>query len=220
MKTIKNLTAIFGMGTLMACSNASAVGSWTEPVPGMPALQQGFTLNADGSASSINMATLKYESWKQKGNLLMLSGSSIGNRQTLAFTDTLTIERLTPDSLILTKGKLVMRYAKGNQAAEGESIPAATLTPAKKVMTVKGELVIGHEVRSFTAEGESTDHWVTDETDLLYQQYDEVTEGIKNGKPVYVELEVVDLGKADDGFAADYESVYQVTKIIKMSAKD
>ena len=42
------------------------------------------------------------------------------------------------------------------------------------------------------------------------QKYDDMTKGIKNGKPVYVELEVVDMGKADDGFAADYEGVYQI----------
>lgn len=28
-----------------------------------------------------------------------------------------------------------------------------------------------------------------------------MTKGVKNGKPVYVELEVIDMGKADDGFA-------------------
>ena len=43
------------------------------------------------------------------------------------------------------------------------------------------------------------------------QKYDDMTKGIKNGKPVYVELEVVDMGKADDGFAADYEGVYPVS---------
>ena len=49
------------------------------------------------------------------------------------------------------------------------------------------------------------------------QKYDDMTKGIKNGKPV--ELEVVDMGKADDGFAADYEGVYQIMKINKMALK-
>ena len=48
------------------------------------------------------------------------------------------------------------------------------------------------------------------------QKYDDMTKGIKNGKPVYVELEVVDMGKADD---ADYEGVYQIMKINKMALK-
>lgn len=51
------------------------------------------------------------------------------------------------------------------------------------------------------------------------QKYDDMTKGIKNGKPVYVELEVVDMGKADDGFAAGYEGVYQIMKINKMALK-
>ena len=38
-----------------------------------------------------------------------------------------------------------------------ENLPAV-LTPAKKLLSVKGELVIGHEVRSFKAEGDSADY--------------------------------------------------------------
>ena len=39
----------------------------------------------------------------------------------------------------------------------------------------------------------------------------------KNGTPVYVELDVIDMGKTDEGFAADYEGVYSVTKIKKIT---
>lgn len=67
------------MVALTACNNASIEGSWVETVPGMPGMQQGFVLDGDGSASSINMATLKYEAWKKVGNRLLLSGTSIGN---------------------------------------------------------------------------------------------------------------------------------------------
>ena len=83
----------------------------------------------------------------------------------------------------------------------------------------KDDLVIGHEVRSFKAEGDSADYWIVDETGELMQKYDDMTKGVKNGKPVYVELEVIDMGKADDGFAADYEGVYQIMKINKMALK-
>lgn len=185
----------------------------------MPGMQQGFVLDKDGSASSINMATLKYEAWKKEGNRLLLSGTSIGNRQSISFTDTLIVEKLTQDSLILKKGELLLRYAKSGETVPTESIPATPLTPAKKRMSVKGELVIGHEVRAFRAEGDSADYWITDETDELIQKYDEITQGVKNGKPVYVEMEVIDMGKADDGFAADYDGVYQVVKLNKMAAK-
>ena len=51
------------------------------------------------------------------------------------------------------------------------------------------------------------------------QKYEYMTKGIKNRKRVYVALEEVDMGKADDGFAADYEGVYQIMKINKMALK-
>ena len=91
------------------------------PVPGISNLKQGFTLEANGSASSINMATLKYEKWKKEGNLLLLSGISIGNHQSISFTDTLTVEQLTQDSLILKKGELVLRYSKTNEIPDEEA---------------------------------------------------------------------------------------------------
>lgn len=137
MKRLRDLTAVLGMVALTACNNASIEGSWVEPVPGMPGMQQGFVLDGDGSASSINMATLKYEAWKKVGNRLLLSGTSIGNHQNISFTDTLTIEKLTQDSLILKRGELLLKYARNNEALNQETIPAAVLTPAKKLLSVK-----------------------------------------------------------------------------------
>ncbi len=92
MKRLRDLTAVLGMVALTACNNASIEGSWVEPVPGMPGMQQGFVLDGDGSASSINMATLKYEAWKKVGNRLLLSGTSIGNQSHLfRITDTIIV---------------------------------------------------------------------------------------------------------------------------------
>ncbi len=219
MKTFKKLAVIFSISTLIACNNTTLEGSWIEPIPGMPDMQQGFTLEADGSASSINMSTLKYEKWKKEGNLLFLSGISIGNHQSFSFTDTLAIENLTQDSLILKKGEQVLRYSKSNKVLDKGEMPTLLSAPTKKLLSVKGELVIGHEVRSFTAEGDSVDYWVVDETGELIQKYDEITKGTKNGKPVYVELEVIDMGKSDEGFAADYTSTYQIIKVNKITSK-
>ena len=42
MKRLRDLTAVLGMVALTACNNASIEGSWVEPVPGMPGMQQGF----------------------------------------------------------------------------------------------------------------------------------------------------------------------------------
>ena len=127
---------------LTACNNINIEGSWVELVPGMPDIKQGFTLRANGNASSINMKSLLYEKWEHKNNLLILSGKSIGNHQTLSFTDTLTIEKLTQDSLILKKGKLILRYTKTEEADTEKIIPASIITPAKKTFPVKGQLIM------------------------------------------------------------------------------
>ena len=112
MKRLRDLTAVLGMVALTACNNASIEGSWVEPVPGMSGMQQGFVLDGDGSASSINMATLQYESWEKQGDKLILSGKSIGNHETGSFTDTLVIEKLTENELTLKKGSLSINYRK------------------------------------------------------------------------------------------------------------
>jgi hypothetical protein len=208
MEIFRNLTVVLTITTLVACNDVTIEGSWVESVPGISNLKQGFTLEANGSASSINMATLKYEKWKKEGNLLLLSGISIGNHQSISFTDTLTVEQLTQDSLILKKGELVLRYSKTNEIPDEEAIPTPD-TPTQKLLSVKG----------FTSEGDSTDYWIVDKTGELLQKYDGETKGIKNGTPVYVELEVIDMGKSDEGFAADYAGVYHVMKINKITVK-
>ena len=163
MEIFRNLTVVLAITTLVACNDVTIEGSWVEPVPGISNLKQGFTLEANGSASSINMATLKYEKWKKEGNLLLLSGISIGNHQSISFTDTLTVEQLTQDSLILKKGELVLRYSKTNEIPDEKAIPTPD-TPTQKLLSVKGKLIIGHETRSFTSEGDSTDYWIVDKT--------------------------------------------------------
>ena len=98
MKTCKDFVAIalLALGSLSGCNNTSAlIGEWTEPVPGMENMIQGFKLEEGGKASSINMATLKYKTWEQQGDLLILTGESIGNGQTISFSDTLTIKKAT-----------------------------------------------------------------------------------------------------------------------------
>ena len=71
MEIFRNLTVVLAITTLVACNDVTIEGSWVESVPGISNLKQGFTLEANGSASSINMATLKYEKWKKEGNLLI-----------------------------------------------------------------------------------------------------------------------------------------------------
>lgn len=78
---------------LSACTTPSdpVAGTWVEPIPGMPGKVQGFRLEADGGASSVNMATLTTERWKREGDRLILEGKSIGNGQTIEYRDEWTV---------------------------------------------------------------------------------------------------------------------------------
>ena len=191
---------ILATAALVSCSSAAGVeGEWVEPVPGMADMVQGFSLQEGGKASSINMATMQYRAWEQKDGLLILSGESIGNGMTVHFSDTLTIEKITQDSLVLKKKTLTLRYSRRDAARSGESVPMAELTPAKKGFVTEGTLVFGHEVRSFTPEGKDEACWVVDKTGRLAQAYDSLTGGVKNGRPVHAELEVIDMGRSHTG---------------------
>lgn len=110
---LKSVCGLFTAIITTACSNGCDIeGKWVEPIPGMESQMQGVNLEEGGKASSINMATLLYEKWEKKDNLLILSGQSIGNHETISFTDTLTIEKLTENKLILKKGSLTINYQK------------------------------------------------------------------------------------------------------------
>jgi hypothetical protein len=99
---------------LISCSQKEnvIVGSWVQPIPGQSGQVQGIRLETEGKASSINMQTLLYETWEQQGMNLILTGKSIGNRQTISFSDTLDIGILGSDILVLKRGDLELRYTR------------------------------------------------------------------------------------------------------------
>lgn len=82
-------------------------GSWIEPNPINSKEIQGFTLNQDGTATSINMATLAMKSWNLEDKTLMLQYQSIGNSQAIDGTDTLDIVKLNADSLVLSQNGFI-----------------------------------------------------------------------------------------------------------------
>ena len=112
------------------------VGNWLEVMPVNSQFTQGVTLNADGTAASIGMATLKYESWSLADGKLVLNGKSIGNGQTLDFSDTLDVVSLTADSLKLGKnGAYRIDYYRvkevpvlGKDKHSGDGVFRASLT--------------------------------------------------------------------------------------------
>lgn len=99
----------------VSCGGDNITGSWVEPVPGQEDSMQGIKLEKGGKASSINMHTLLYEAWEEKDGYLILSGKSVGNRQAIEFSDTLKIEILTPDNLVLSRGSYSVSYMRSRR---------------------------------------------------------------------------------------------------------
>ncbi|WP_300901592.1 lipocalin family protein [uncultured Bacteroides sp.] len=79
----------------------TVVGSWIMPIEGQPGEMQSIKLEENGEASSINMHTLIYKEWEQQGDYLYLTVKSIGNGIEIEGVDTLKIDKLTADSLVL-----------------------------------------------------------------------------------------------------------------------
>lgn len=73
-------------------STISAEGSWTMPNPEDSAGVIGVKLMAGGKAESINMPTLPYSSWQQKGDTVVLKGKSIIDNEAEDVTDTCILE--------------------------------------------------------------------------------------------------------------------------------
>lgn len=115
---LKKLSILLLAAALSACSTEkpSPEGVWLEPVPGMPGKVQGFDLQKDGKAASVNMATLQYENWEKDGNTLTLRGKSLGNHQTISFTETLQIEQLTNETLIIKNGDTIRTYHRPSRS--------------------------------------------------------------------------------------------------------
>lgn len=108
----KLLFVCFGL-ILAACGkNADIEGKWVEPIPNMPGMKQGFDLEQGGKAKSIGMATLQYDSWKEKDGRLILSGKSIGNHQTIEFTEEYEIVSVDENKLVLKNGDYVREFEK------------------------------------------------------------------------------------------------------------
>lgn len=140
----KEIAAICAAYLLVSCAttvdNSQLIGNWIEIVPSAPELVQGMTLTADGSASSIGMATLKYQRWQSTSDSqLILWGESIGNGQTIDFSDTLKIIRVTTDSLFLeSAGGYQSRYFK---VSDPDHVRPFAVVDSLKVRAELGDLI-------------------------------------------------------------------------------
>ena len=95
------------------------LGHWLEVMPVNRHIIQGITIKDKGTAQSIGMKTLQYESWKLENNKLTLSGKSIGNGQTIDFSETYDVIEISPETLKLGKfGMYQIEYKKVSQIPE------------------------------------------------------------------------------------------------------
>ncbi len=107
MKKLFILAMVAACAVCCKSNQKELAGIWVQPIPGQTgqAAIQGIALNPDGTATSVNMHTLLYTSWEVDGNKLILRGESLGNGQTIPFTDTLTIDQRTSmETLVLHDG--------------------------------------------------------------------------------------------------------------------
>ena len=109
-ESLKGIEVIIPAQSPLSPKIEDLCGIWIQPVPDSH-IVQGFELKSDGSARSVNMATLRYDRWELKSKSVILHGLSIGNGVSGEFSDTLGIVKLTPDSLILQKGSLILEYS-------------------------------------------------------------------------------------------------------------
>lgn len=91
-------------------------GEWVKPIEGQDG-EEGFNLASDGTASSINRATLVYSSWEQRGDTVIIKGESLGNGTNVPATDTLYARG---DSLVqLYDGNVVAAYGRRDYPVYG-----------------------------------------------------------------------------------------------------
>lgn len=183
------------------------VGLWVEPIPGMSNVQ-GVALKEGGKAHSINMATLLYEHWECNGSELLLTGKSVSNHQTIAFTDTLKIEKVSADSLILMRGKTRIAYRKSIEEC------GFSASPGKKL---HGTVTIAPEVRTFRPDGTTTDYWIIDKSGYLQAKYKKAK--VPEWK-VEAELELKEVTNPAAEFAKNYAGTYEVMRVISLDESE
>lgn len=110
----KTMFALLSFFFVLGCAatQPQLTGTWVEPIPSMPGQVQGIRLEPGGKASSVNMATLLYTQWKTQNGQLILEGKSLGNGQTISFSEVFYIDKLTPEELVLSSEGNTRRYTR------------------------------------------------------------------------------------------------------------
>ena len=88
---------------------------------------------------------------------------SIGNGVTIPFSDTVKVEGLTEDSLLLSRGETVLhRYRRSVEECGFSANPGEI---------VRGTVTFAHEVRTFRPLNDTAVYWLVDRSGYLQQRY-------------------------------------------------
>ena len=111
MKKVLLFSALALLSFAVGCTKSpSVVGTWVQPATGFSP-EIGFVLAKDGSAQGINMGYVEYKSWEKIGDIIVFKGERTGSMPGV-FSDTLTIEKVTDDELILSQSGYTVTYKK------------------------------------------------------------------------------------------------------------
>lgn len=91
---------------------APIYGKWIEAIQPPTGITKGFILYDNGRAASINTVPLMYHAWRRSGNNLILIGKSIGSDYTIDFTETMRIQELRGDNLVLARDGETLIYMR------------------------------------------------------------------------------------------------------------
>lgn len=105
---------------------------------------------------------------------------------------------------------------RGVSASKTCCAPGSPSAEQGRTQILRGRVVVAHEVRSFVPEGDTTEYWLRDRSGALEREYDRVSGGARDGRPVEAELRLRYAGRDDEGFAAQYDGVYEVEEIRSM----
>ena len=109
MKKVLLFSALALSFLMISCTNP-LVGTWVQPSTTYTQ-EQGFVLQKDGTAEDVNMDFVAFKSWEKIGDFLILKGENVGTIKG-EFSDTLIIESVTDDELVLSQSGYSITYKK------------------------------------------------------------------------------------------------------------
>ncbi len=148
------------------------------------------------------------------GNVLKLKFNDDASQVECILNDLSTVltERVTASGMRYANDSIeLVQWHGTTELKKGEEV-LFVLEPT----LLKGQLTMGHEAYSFVPCGQEKVYWVIDNASQLMDEYQALTEGMEPYTPVFAEISVISKGKCSEGFAADYDGVYEIVAFTTM----